>query len=77
MATDGDVSELHAFAIRIGIKRNWFQDGRFPHYDLTENMRRRALKAGAIDISNVDLVRLCRLKIKPTNNVAEHKDEPS
>jgi len=32
-----DVEELHLFASRIGLKRNWFQQGdgisKLPHYD--------------------------------------------
>jgi hypothetical protein len=41
--------ELHEFAEKIGLKRNWFQDKkRFPHYDLRESKRKIALKNGAI-----------------------------
>jgi len=44
------VAELHAFAERLGLKREWFQDKtRYPHYDVTVNVRRRALELGAID----------------------------
>lgn len=43
--------ELHTFAQRIGMRRSWFQnDSRLPHYDLTENRRRMALKQGAIEL---------------------------
>lgn len=45
------VPELHAFALRLGLKRAWFQDGRVPHYDLTESKRRRAVKLGAAEVS--------------------------
>lgn len=48
LTTDGDVRELHAFAVRVGLKREWFQHGRVPHYDLTEKRRREALRAGAV-----------------------------
>jgi len=42
--------ELHAFAVAIGLNRSWFQDRpRFPHYDLTERMRARAVAAGATE----------------------------
>ena len=40
--------ELHKFAMNLGLKREWFQDKRCPHYDLTENKRQQALKIGAI-----------------------------
>jgi hypothetical protein len=43
------LDELHAFAARIGLRRNWFQ-GRasYPHYDVTTEVRERALHAGAL-----------------------------
>ena len=43
-----DPHELHKFAKEIGLSRSWFQDHpRLKHYDLTQGMRWRALKAGA------------------------------
>ena len=45
--------ELHAFAERLGLRREWFQykPGRpeNDHYDLGRNGRERALELGAID----------------------------
>jgi hypothetical protein len=51
-----DLNELHAFAARIGLKRSWFQVGRsmrgpFAHYDLTPGKYRRALAAGAVQLT--------------------------
>ncbi len=43
--------ELHAFARRLRLKRQWFQDKTLPHYDLTVNKRRQAVKFGAVEIS--------------------------
>lgn len=40
--------ELHAMALKIGLKRCWYQDHGHPHYDLNENKRTQALNAGAI-----------------------------
>jgi hypothetical protein len=44
--------ELHAFAESIGLRRAWFQErpGRpdRDHYDLTRDLREKALRAGAI-----------------------------
>ncbi len=46
------LSELHAFAHQIGLKRSWFQSKpRRPehdHYDLTQSKRDEAILAGAI-----------------------------
>ena len=39
--------ELHEFALRLGMKRAWFQDGRYPHYDLTAGRRSKARRMGA------------------------------
>lgn len=48
MTTDGPVDDLHAFARKIGLKREWFQPHAImPHYDLTPGRRARALSAGA------------------------------
>jgi len=52
--------ELHAFAARIGLKREWYQDfgHRMPHYDLFGySVLRRALAAGAVMVTSRELVR--------------------
>ena len=42
------LDELHAFARRIGLKRDWFQNRpNFPHYDVTPAKFQIALTAGA------------------------------
>lgn len=50
-----DLDELHAMARRIGLKRSWFQDKRFPHYDLTASKRALAVAAGAVEIGLGDI----------------------
>jgi hypothetical protein len=52
LTVDGTTPEhievLHAFAKRIGLKREWFQDHKLaPHYDLVESRRDAAIAAGA------------------------------
>ncbi len=43
--------ELHAFAKKIGLRREWFQnDERLPHYDLTKSRRMRAVLLGAREV---------------------------
>ncbi len=58
LVTDNpDLSELHAFASEIGLRRRWFQTGRSawrPHYDLTDTKRQAAIQAGALPISYRD-----------------------
>jgi hypothetical protein len=42
------INELHAFAAQLGLKRQWFQDRTmYPHYDVTVNVKERALALGA------------------------------
>lgn len=42
------VEELHHFAQRLGLRRDWFQDRTmYPHYDITLNVKERALSMGA------------------------------
>jgi len=50
------VAELHVFATRLGLKRHWFQDGRWPHYDLTVNKRALAIQLGAKEIHSRDWI---------------------
>jgi len=47
MVSDASLEELHAFAKKLGLKREWFQDKKVPHYDITENKRRQAISMGA------------------------------
>ena len=71
MSDQIDPAELHAFAQRIGLRRDWFQPGTRlgsrtehdpagDHYDVTEAMRRRAVAAGAVEIDRAGLVELLR-----------------
>lgn len=46
-----DLDELHALAASIGLRRAWFQDKTFPHYDVQASKRRRAVAAGAVEIA--------------------------
>jgi hypothetical protein len=57
MVSDRSVEELHAFALEIGLRRRWFQDGPRPHYDLRPSKRRLALAKGAKEVNTRLLVR--------------------
>lgn len=48
-----DLEELHAFAARIGLSPDWFQDEPWPlaHYCVTEPKRRQAVAAGTVPIT--------------------------
>lgn len=54
MTTDGDLEELHLFAKKIGMKREWFQPSppaSVPHYDLTAKRREAAVAQGAEELT--------------------------
>lgn len=58
-----DLDELHAFAARLGLKREWFQDHRHPHYDLTTQRKRdEALRRGAVKVSSRELIKILKGK---------------
>jgi len=73
LTTDGPLDELHAFAARLGMKREWFQEHRIaPHYDLTAQRRERALLLGAVFVSMREQVR--RRRQAREIALAEHKE---
>ena len=51
-----DLTELHEFARSIGLRHSWFQDkASGAHYDVTDRLRERAIRAGAQTISWRDI----------------------
>lgn len=56
-----DVDALHAFAVRIGLRREWFQDDvRLPHYDVRASKLQMALAAGARQVDREFVVEVLR-----------------
>lgn len=53
LVSDSSYDELHAFAASLGIPRSAFQGD---HYDLPEELRLRALGAGAEAVSGRELI---------------------
>ena len=51
-----DLIALHEFALKIGCKLSWFQDGKYPHYDLVPRLRRAAVKDGASEVSRQAII---------------------
>lgn len=54
------LEELHAMASWIGLKREWFQPGSTPHYDVCLGRRALAIKAGAVEVSRREIVEILR-----------------
>lgn len=75
MMTDGDLSELHAMAQRIGMRREWFQNNpNHPHYDLRPSMRAAAVKAGAIEVDGIEMVNRCSLLLRRIRESKQAKE---
>lgn len=56
-----DLEELHEFAKKIGLKRQWFQgESRLDHYDLNSSRRSVAVSMGAIETDRRHVVKYMR-----------------
>lgn len=54
------VEDLHAMAERIGVARRWFQNDRYPHYDICKAKRALAVKFGAVEIGRREFVEIAK-----------------
>ena len=62
------LEELHNFAIKIGLKRHYFEGVRkgHPHYDLTnKSIREKAIENGAVVVSSKKIVELSHKLVSP------------
>lgn len=51
------IEELHEFAARLGLKRQWFQhNSSCPHYDLTAGRRAMAVQLGVTELADKEFV---------------------
>lgn len=57
------VAELHEFAARIGLRREWFQPLSRPHYDLSKTRRIAAIAAGAVELDRHELVAMMKRQL--------------
>lgn len=65
--------ELHAFARRLGLHKDWFQSGSvYPHYDITVSVRDRALSLGALDGDRPTIIE-CAKRLK--ENLAKERTQ--
>ena len=63
MITDGNLDDLHEFAMRLGIHPRRFQNHpRHPHYDLMASSRALAVALGAMEVSTAQLGQILRKK---------------
>ncbi|AVI86951.1 MULTISPECIES: DUF4031 domain-containing protein [Pseudomonas syringae group] len=55
------LDELHSFAARLGLHRNWFQSESFyPHYDVTLSVKARAMILGAKHADRRQIIGCCK-----------------
>lgn len=54
------VEDLHEMADRIGVSRRWFQNKRFPHYDICKSKRALAVRLGATEIGRREFVEIAK-----------------
>lgn len=59
--------DLHAMADKIGVARRWFQNARYPHYDICKSKRAMAVKFGAQQIDRRQFVEIARRLMKPND----------
>lgn len=64
------LEELHNFALHIGVKRCWFhRSASYPHYDVTVEVRTRAIIYGAVPTERQKIIECGRkLKLELLNN---------
>lgn len=56
-----DEEELHRMADTIGLNRKWFQkSASTPHYDVSMSLRKKAVAAGAVEVTMRQMGRLMR-----------------
>jgi len=67
--TADNLAELHQFAAKLKLKREWFQNKRIPHYDITESKRLKAIELGAIAISTKEMVK----RVRETLAIKDHR----
>lgn len=71
------VGELHEFADKIGLKKEWFQPNSAPHYDVTAYYRQKAVKAGAAELDRAGIVSLCRMYRAEERHATQRTGIPS
>ena len=58
------IEDLHSMADKIGVSRRWFQNSRYPHYDICKSKRELAVKFGAIEIGRRQFVEIANRLMK-------------
>jgi hypothetical protein len=72
------LDELHAFAIELGLRSEWFQESAsYPHYDITLETRAIAIAKGAIAANRSTLISAAKqLKLELSNKKSTEVYKP-
>ena len=55
------LEELHLFAIKLQLKREWFHDHKsLPHYDLNDTKRKLAVDKGAVEHTHRQMIKMLK-----------------
>lgn len=80
LVADSD-AELHEFAARLGMRREWFQHKsdrpHQAHYDVPERSRRDALALGAVAVSWRQLGRMLRERRRARPDAGSSRSGPN
>ncbi|RJX77854.1 DUF4031 domain-containing protein [Pseudomonas sp. LS-2] len=65
------LDELHSFALKIGLRRQWFQSSAsYPHYDIKLAVRSRAIQLGAVPGTRKQIIE-CAKKLKVEHQLSK------
>lgn len=64
LITDGKIEELHEFAKSIDLKRCWFENHKFKHYNIKGEKVKLALEKGAKLVTARDIVQVLTMGLK-------------
>ena len=68
------LDELHIMAAKIGMHREWFQNNAdHPHYDVSKSKRVLAVRYGAVEVDNRQLIMIIRKQRSKRNGKSRSK----
>lgn len=62
-----NLDELHAFAKKLGLSRDWYQCKKphHPYYDLFGRKRKKAIEMGATLVTTREIIKVCQENYAP------------
>ena len=75
MGSTENLDELHAFAKSIGLKTDWFQNKKVPHYDLFGAMIQKAIAAGAKTVTPAFFIENAHRTVRETVSYKQYGED--